>query len=127
MTHFDTSLHPAALMYAEEERAGKLSRREFMTRATALGVTATAAYGLLGLKAPAAAATAVQGGTIRIQQNVVAMKDPRTFDWSYLGNVARCWLEYLVEINADGSMRGILLESWEANEDATRKRVHSGA
>ena len=124
MTQFNSALHPAALMYAEEERAGKLSRREFMTRATALGVTATAAYGLLGLKAPAAAATAAQGGTMRIQQNVVAMKDPRTFDWSYLGNVARGWLEYLVEVNSDGSMRGMLLEGWEANDDASQYTLH---
>lgn len=124
MTHINSALHPAALMYAEEERAGKLSRREFMTRATALGVTATAAYGLLGLKAPAAAATAAQGGTMRIQMNVVAQKDPRTYDWSYLGNVGRGWLEYLVEVNSDGSMRGMLLESWEANADASQYTLH---
>ena len=28
-------LHPAAAMYADEFRAGQLSRREFMTRTTA--------------------------------------------------------------------------------------------
>ena len=28
--HFKAPVHPAALMYAEEERAGKLSRREFV-------------------------------------------------------------------------------------------------
>jgi len=33
-----TGLHPAALMYAKEEKAGLMSRREFLTRATALGV-----------------------------------------------------------------------------------------
>ena len=49
-------MHPAALMYAQEEKAGKLSRREFLSRTTALGVTTAAAYGLLGLTAPAKAA-----------------------------------------------------------------------
>ena len=42
-------------MYAEEVRAGQLSRREFLTRTTALGVSAAAAYGLIGLDAPAQA------------------------------------------------------------------------
>nr|MCW1950875.1 diguanylate cyclase [Octadecabacter sp.] len=47
-------LHPAVDVYVKDEKAGKLSRREFMTRTTALGVTSAAAYGLLGLEQPAA-------------------------------------------------------------------------
>jgi peptide/nickel transport system substrate-binding protein len=46
------ALHQAAVMYAEEHKAGQLSRREFMARTTALGVSAAAAYGLIGLAAP---------------------------------------------------------------------------
>ena len=64
---FETNtLHPAAKMYAEEVRAGQLSRREFLVRSTALGVSAVAAYGLLGLDAPAQAQDAAVGspGTI---------------------------------------------------------------
>lgn len=107
-------------MFAEETKAGKLSRREFLTRATALGVTAPAAYGLLGLNAPAhAAAHATAGGTLRMQMETKALKDPRLFDWSEMANFTRGWLEYLVEYNADGSLRGMLLESWAANEDAS--------
>ena len=45
--------HPGALLYAKEYQEGKMDRREFMARATALGVTATAAYGLIGASAPA--------------------------------------------------------------------------
>ncbi len=42
------TLHPAAVMYASEVRAGQtVSRREFLTRTTALGVSAAAAYGLI--------------------------------------------------------------------------------
>ena len=48
-------LHRAVGMYAEECKAGVLSRREFLTRATALGATSAAAYALLGLDAPARA------------------------------------------------------------------------
>ncbi len=113
-------IHPAARMYAGEVAAGKLSRREFLTRATALGVSATAAYGLLGLTAPAAKAqTGTRGGTLRMQMDIRAQKDPRTWDWSELANVCRGWLEYLVEYQRDGSLVPRLLESWEVNEDAT--------
>ncbi len=113
--------HPAAEMYAEEYKAGKLSRREFLTRSTALGVSAAAAYSLIGLN-PAEAQemeTPPMGGNLRIQMEVRAQKDPRTYDWSQLANVIRGTLEYLIESRADGSFNGILLESWEANEDAS--------
>lgn len=114
------AIHPAAKMYARECGAGKLSRREFLTRATALGLTAPAAYGLLGLAAPAARADTPQaGGTLRMQMDIRAQRDPRTWDWSELANVCRGWLEYMVQYNRDGSLVGVLLESWEANEDAT--------
>ncbi len=113
-------IHPAALMYANEHRAGQMSRREFLTRATALGVASATAYGLIGLKSPARAEAHIQqGGTLRIQQSVKALKDPRSYDWSELGNQTRGFLEYLVEYNSDGSFRGMLLEDWEVNEDAT--------
>src|SRR6056297_3749050 len=60
------AIHPAARMYADEHRAGKLSRREFLSRSTALGVSAAAAYGLIGMARPAEAQTAkAQGGTLR--------------------------------------------------------------
>lgn len=114
------AVHPAAEMYAEEVRAGQLSRREFLARSTALGVSAVAAYGLLGLEAPAIAQDApVAGGTLKMSMEIKGLKDPRTADWSQIANITRGWLEYLVEYNNDGSIRGMLLESWEVNADAT--------
>ncbi|MBF9041953.1 diguanylate cyclase [Rhodobacterales bacterium HKCCE4037] len=114
--------HPVAEMYAREHKEGKLDRREFLVRTTALGVSAAAAYSLIGATPAAAQERAVpaEGGTLRIQTRVYAGKDPRVYDWSELGNLSRGIVEYLVEYNRDGSFSGVLLESWEANEDATQ-------
>ncbi|WP_432256163.1 ABC transporter substrate-binding protein [Limimaricola sp. AA108-03] len=114
-------LHPAAEMYAAEHRAGRLSRREFLTRATALGVGSSAAFGLIGLPAPARAENHMpMGGTLRMEMETKALKDPRLADWSQIANFYRGWLDYLVQYEADGSITPMLLESWEANEDATQ-------
>lgn len=119
MTFSDT-VHPAARDYAKEVAAGTLSRREFLTRATSLGASAAAAYGLLGLSQPVkAAAHAQTGGTLRIESLVKALKDPRTYDWPQMSNYTRGYLEYLVEYQIDGSLTPMLLEGWEINEDAT--------
>ncbi|MBY6065460.1 ABC transporter substrate-binding protein [Leisingera aquaemixtae] len=113
-------IHWAAKMHAKEVLDGKLDRREFLTRATTFGVTAAAAYGMIGMAAPVKAAEEKkQGGTLRVQTEVRPLKDPRTFDWSQMANKTRGTIEYLVEYNNDGSFTGMLLESWEINEDAT--------
>jgi peptide/nickel transport system substrate-binding protein len=114
-------MHPAAKMYAQEVKDGKLDRREFLSRATALGVTTVAAYGLLGLDTPAqAGGHAKKGGTIRMQMDVKAFKDPRTHDWTQISIISAGWLEYLVEYNSDGSFEPMLLTSWGANANATQ-------
>ncbi|MAY89281.1 ABC transporter substrate-binding protein [Arenibacterium halophilum] len=108
-----------------QDQAGKVgsdpvSRREFMAIATSFGATAATAYGMLGLPAPAMAQSGGEnGGTVRIQMEVRALKDTRTYDWSQIANFSNGWLEYLVAWENDGSFTPMLLESWEINEDAT--------
>ena len=113
--------HPAAEMYAEEYKAGLMDRREFLTRATSLGLTAAAAYGMIGLAQPAKASGHIrQGGTLRVQMDVRELKDTLSYDWSQMANETRGFLEYLVQYNSDGTFKPMLLESWEINSDATQ-------
>ena len=131
--HGEKRVHPIAEMYARECAEGKLDRREFLTRATALGLAVPAAYGLLGLAAPQARAASdgmmpKVGGSVRMQMFVKPQRDPRTWDWSELANTCRGWLEYLVDYQRDGTLLPVLLEGWDVNADATQYtlRVRQG-
>jgi peptide/nickel transport system substrate-binding protein len=125
MKQKEVKIHPGAELYAHEYAAGKLSRREFLTRATALGVSATTAYTLAGMMRPVHAETQKpQGGRIRIQMEVPSPKEPRKFDLVPMANAIRGAYDYLVEYNSDGSFRGMLLTDWEVNDDATEYRLN---
>jgi peptide/nickel transport system substrate-binding protein len=115
-------LPQSVLKSAEKAKSDPVSRREFLAVASAFGATSATAYAMLGMARPAQAeahANLKEGGTVRMQMEVRALKEPRTFDWSQIANFTRGWLEYLAVWENDGTFSPALLESWEINDDAT--------
>jgi peptide/nickel transport system substrate-binding protein len=95
---------------------GRLDRREFLALSSVLGLSAAA--GLGALPGVAQAQTPKRGGVLRVGQQVLAINDPRNYDWPQKSNVARQFCEPLVRWQPDGSFTPSLLESWEVSDDA---------
>ena len=122
LTRTGKPLPKSVLNSAEKAKSDPVNRREFLAVASAFGATSATAYAMLGMARPARAAAHAnlqQGGTVRMQMEVRALKDPRTYDWSQIANFSRGWLEYLAIWENDGTFSPALLESWEINNDAT--------
>ncbi len=115
---------------AREAARGRLSRREFLGRAAALGVT-TAAAGTL-LSSAVKAAGPKRGGTVRLGLSggeSTNSLDPATWLTQVPQNFGKTWGETLVyQSPEDGSALPLLAESWDASEDASEWafRIRSG-
>ena len=108
--------------------AGTMSRREFMSRAAALGVSAAVASTFLAHPAKAAP---VAGGTFKMGVQggeSTNSQDPATWASDVPIAGGQLWGEGLVEVEADGSLSGLVAESWEGSSDAKtwRFKVRQG-
>ena len=118
MSEFDDDRR---LSWLEERlRDGKISRREFMGRALALGATFAIATSIASTALQAQ--TPKKGGRLRLATTGGATSDtldPALILDTYMtmvsfGQLRNC----LTEIAPDGSLIGELAESWEGSDDA---------
>jgi peptide/nickel transport system substrate-binding protein len=128
-------IHPKVLKAQQKLADGRISRREFLRLASLLGVSAAGAYALAACGAPTAvaptspAATAAatsapaggikRGGVMRIGAGLQALDHPARLSWTEGADVLRQVFEYLTLTDGDNVTHPLLLESWEANDDAT--------
>jgi peptide/nickel transport system substrate-binding protein len=104
--------------------AGVMSRREFVQRMSALGVTAAFAGGLAATVqgGSAQAATPTSGGHMRMAMGHGATED--TLNPAHIMNGSLTVMHFaitnmLTEINHDGTLLPKLAEEWEASPDAS--------
>lgn len=98
---------------------GKLSRRDFLGRAAALGVTATFANSLLGSAAKAQGAQ--KGGILRagmVGGESTNSLDPALNLSQVPFNFCKMWGEFLVRLNRDGSLENRIAEEIGSSDDA---------
>ncbi|QUJ77935.1 ABC transporter substrate-binding protein [Sulfitobacter albidus] len=105
-----------------EVAKGLMTRREFVGRAAALGVTAAAANAMLTTGARADGhATPVRGGMLKIGSGggeSTNTQDPALTASSVPLNNLRAWGETLVEVSPEGEIDFRMAESVEASADA---------
>ena len=125
-----SKVHPYVPEIYEQFKKGEVDRREFLRTATLLGVSATAAYAMVGqvtgesFAPKAQAATPKMGGNMRCSMRVQEMTDPATFDWTQKSNQARQIIEYLTVTGTDNVTRPYLAEKWEASDDLKTWTLH---
>ena len=113
-------MHDKLNFFAGRVIAGRMSRRDFMGRAAALGLTAAAANSLMTKAARAAGPQ--KGGTIKVGIEGGGSSDsldPALAANSTATMLLRLWGEPLVELAPHGGLEGRVAESWEGSADAS--------
>ncbi|WP_371037165.1 ABC transporter substrate-binding protein [Rhodosalinus sp. FB01] len=103
-------------------RRGRLSRREFISSLMAAGVVLPAAVGMADT---AMAMTPKRGGDLKIGMghgSTTDSLDPATYENGFMLNLGYLWGNSLTEVAPDGTLRGDLVEGWEATPDAATWR-----
>lgn len=98
-------------------RAGRISRREFMQGAAALGASL---YSALEWSA-AAVAEPKKGGQLRVgldDGNTTDSMDPATYASRFMISMAHTRCNFLTEIDATNQVTGELAEDWDVSPDA---------
>ncbi|HEX9771756.1 MAG TPA: ABC transporter substrate-binding protein [Kiloniellales bacterium] len=110
------------LKYLETQlQDGKISRREFLGRATAIGLTFPAAVALAGKAV--SAATPKRGGHLRVGMghgSTTDSLDPGSYENDYMIFLGYCFRGHLTEISETDQLSPDLAESWEASDDAVQ-------
>jgi len=105
-------------LLANAVRAGRISRRDFMSTAAAVGVTAGAASGLWST---AHASTPKRGGTFRLglhDGNTSDTFNPATYQSVGEIQLAHAHRSYLTEVTETNGLGGDMADGWEASANA---------
>lgn len=123
----EKTTHPYVPTLVTDLKAGAVSRRDFLRKATLLGVSATAAYAMAGMSMPFGMARADEmpkGGNLRVGMRCMEIKDPHLADFAEKSNVIRQVCEYLTLTDRNNITHPYLLEKWEASDDLKTWTLH---
>ncbi|EPJ55790.1 MAG: ABC-type dipeptide transport system, periplasmic component [Osedax symbiont Rs2] len=114
-------MHNKIEQLTQEAKKGRLSRRDFMRHAAAIGLAAPLATSLLGQSAFAAEAPKKGGHLIAALTGGSSTDslDPALSASNVPFNILRTWGETLVDISPEGEAIPWLAESWESSNGAT--------
>lgn len=100
-------------------KEGRISRRDFILNATALGISLTGATAIWN---SAAAATSKKGGHFKAGiggANTIDSLDPQSFSDTFMLTVGFTTRDNLMTVAGDNSLEGGLAENWEPSKDAS--------
>jgi peptide/nickel transport system substrate-binding protein len=119
-------IHSYLPKLAQDFSEKKFGRREFLRTATLLGLSASAAYSIVGLPNPwtSREARAATGGTVRLSMRVQPIESPHTYSWIQDSMMSRNVIEYLTLTGADNITVPWLCEKWEASDDLKTWTLH---